>query len=315
MTRTAQNQPLVLWWLSLWIVAVGVQIAYAQPKISGKISGGFQAPTSTDERGRRHVLKGETAEPRGDNVYELTQPRVTSFNADDSPEMYIEAPRCFYHLRQNSAYSDSGLSVRTADGRFAIQGVGWNWNPESAVLVISNDVVAFVQKSALATNLSGKIGGTNTPVRISSKRFLQAGEKASFEGDVVVQDGPDRLSCSRLEIVFVKPEGLQTIEAVGNVELVQKTATVQSGRAIYDLKKNEVRITEEPRWNSEQREGSAKTLVLNRLENSLVASNPGCSMRTPPSAITRCNWFVPAETIVTNSLFIFPRASETSTPP
>jgi lipopolysaccharide export system protein LptA len=52
---------------------------------------------------------------------------------------------------------------------------------------------------------------------------------------------------------------------------VQQTATVQSGRAVYDLKKNEVRITEDPRWNSEQREGSAKTLVLNRLANTLVA--------------------------------------------
>jgi lipopolysaccharide transport protein LptA len=32
-----------------------------------------------------------------------------------------------------------------------------------------------------------------------------------------------------------------------------------------------VRITEEPRWSSDQREGSAKVLVLNRVENTLVA--------------------------------------------
>lgn len=256
----------------LWIllcIAVGVG-AQAQPKVSGKISGGFQAPTSTDERGRRHVLKGTTAEPRGDNLYELTDPRVISFNADDTEEMFIEAPRCFYHMRENTAYSDTSLSVRTADGRFAIRGVGWHWNPEDGQLVISNQVVALVQKSALATNLMAN-SASNAPVRITSQRFQQAGEQARFIGNVEVQDGPDRLTCDRLEILFVKPDGLQTIEAIGDVVLVQRNATVESGRALYDLKKNEVRITENPRWSSEQREGSAATLVLDRAENRLLA--------------------------------------------
>ena len=242
----------------------------AQPKVSGKISGGFQAPTSTDERGRRHVLKGNTAEPRGDNLYELTEPRVTSFNADDTPEMFIEAPRCFYQMRGNDAYSDSTLSVRTADGRFAIEGLGWRWQPDSAELTISNQVVALVQKSALATNLTSNTG-TNAPVRITAVSFRQSGEKASFIGDVHVKDGSDTLKCKQLDIVFVKPDGLQTIEAIENVQLERENARVQSGRAVYDFKKNEIRITEAPRWSSEQREGSAKILILNRTENTLVA--------------------------------------------
>ncbi|HEX7861812.1 MAG TPA: LptA/OstA family protein [Verrucomicrobiae bacterium] len=251
-------------------LAVFIATTFGQPKVTGRISGGFQAPTSTDERGRRHVLKGESAEPRGNDLYELTQPRVTSFNADDTPEMFIEAPRCFYEMRANTAYSDSTLSVRTADGRFSIQGVGWGWNPDSMQLTISNQVVAFVQKAALATNLVAG-SGTNAPVKITSKGFEQVGEKAAFIGNVVVEDGPDRLTCDRLEITFVKPDGLQTIDAIGSVVLVQKQATVRSGRAIYSLKNDEVRITEAPRWVSEQREGSAKLLVLNRAENALIA--------------------------------------------
>ena len=261
---------LVRHYLLVMLFCGGEVAVQSQPKVSGKISGGFQAPTSTDERGRRHVLKGSTAEPRGENIYELTDPRVTSFNADDSAEMFIEAPRCFYHLRQNSAYSDSSLSVRTADGRFAIQGVGWRWEPNAAELTISNQVVALVQKAALATNLvSG--AGTNVPVRITANRLQQLGERASFIGNVIVQDGNDRLTCARLDIVFVKPEGLQVIEAIENVELVRENATVKSGRMVYDLKGNEIRITEKPRWTSEQREGSANMLVLNRADNTLTA--------------------------------------------
>src|SRR5262245_10389271 len=66
----------------------------AQLPISGKITGGFQAPTSTDPQGRRHLLKGTNAVPRGNNTFEITQPRVTSFNADDTPDMFIESQSC-----------------------------------------------------------------------------------------------------------------------------------------------------------------------------------------------------------------------------
>ena len=265
--------------LQLMLLCVVALPSVAQPKVTGKISGGFQAPTSTDERGRRHVLKGNSAEPRGDNLYELTEPRVTSFDADDMPEMFIEAPRCFYQMRANNAYSDSTLSVRTADGRFAIQGLGWRWQPDAAELTISNQVVALVQKSALATNLTSSTG-TNAPVRITATSFRQAGERASFIGDVVVKDGNDTLKCKQLDIVFVKPDGLQTIEAIENVALERENARVQSGRAVYDFKKNEIRIIENPRWSSEQREGSANILVLNRTENTLVADG-NVYMRLP----------------------------------
>ena len=264
--NVAPTSPKLLWLCMFFVLTI---VVYPQPKIAGKITGGFQAPTSTDEKGRRHVLKGTSAEPRGANLYELTDPRVTSFNADDTPEMFIEAPRCFYEMRANNAYSDSSLSVRTADGRFSIQGVGWKWEPKAAELMISNQVVALVQKSALATNLVA--GGSNAPVRITANRFEQLGEKARFLGEVVVQDGQDRLTCDELEIVFVKPEGLRTIEAIGNVELARENATVRSGRAIYDLKENKIRISDAPRWSSEQREGSAKLLILNRNENTLAA--------------------------------------------
>lgn len=244
-------------------------IAHAQPKVSGRISGGFQAPTSTDDQGRRHVLKGSTAEPRGPSLYELTDPRVTSFNAEDAAEMFIEAPRCFYNMKENVAFSDASLSVRTADGRFSIQGVGWGWDPASANLTISNKVVAYVQKSALATNVASR--ATNAPVRITADSFQQRGETASFVGDVIVEDGADRLTCEQLNLKFVKPGGVQTIEAVRNMNLSQGETKVASGRAIYDLKENTIRITEDPRWSSELREGSADTLLVDRNERTLIA--------------------------------------------
>ncbi len=256
------------------VLALAMLSVHAQPRVSGRITGGFQAPTSTDGQGRRHVLKGSSAEPRGKDLYELTEPRVTSFDAQDAPEMFIEAPRCFYEMKENFAYSDTNLSVRTADGKFGIQGTGWRWNPEAGNLVISNNVVALVQKAALATNIAvnpAATAGTNAPVRITSAFFIQDGETASFVDNVLVQDGPDTLRCDRLNLQFIKSGGLNVVEGIGNFELKQAESMVRSGRAIYDLKSNIIRISEKPRWESEGRSGTADVFTLNRAEREIVA--------------------------------------------
>ena len=278
----------------LALVAFVVVRVEGQPKISGRISEGFQAPTSTDDQGRRHVLKGNTAEPRGKDLYELTEPRVISYNAQDAPEMFIESPRCFYEMKQNFAYSDATLSVRTADGKFGIEGVGWRWSPEAGSLVISNKVVAFVQKAALATNVVGGVAeqaaksGTNAPVRITANSFVQQGETASFVDNVLVQDGPDTLRCDRLDLQFVKPGGVQVIEAVGNFVLNQVShgnASVRSGRASYNLKENIIRIAEKPQWESEGRSGVADSFVFNRGEGKLFAEG-SVFMKLPLTNVT-----------------------------
>jgi lipopolysaccharide transport protein LptA len=278
-------------------VAVFVLTAHGQPRISGRISEGFQAPTSMDDQGRRHVLKGNTAEPRGKDLYELTEPRVISYNAQDEPEMFIESARCFYEMKQNFAYSDATLSVRTGDGKFGIEGVGWRWNPEAGNLVISNKVIALVQKAALASNVPGGIAArtakseTNAPVRITANSFVQEGETASFVDNVLVQDGPDTLRCDRLNLQFVKPGGVQVIEAVGNFVLNQVSQEgqgaggVRSGRASYNLKENLIRITEKPEWESEGRSGVADSFVFDRNEGKIFADG-NVFMKLPLTNVT-----------------------------
>ena len=271
----------------LALIARPPLIAHAQPKVSGRITGGFQAPTSTDTKGRRHVLKGNSAEPRGKDLYELTDPRVTSYDAQDAPEMFIESPRCFYEMKQNFAYSDATLSVRTADGKFSIEGLGWRWNPEAADLVISNNVLAFIQKAALATNvaLTSTKAKTNVPVRITAASFLQQADTASFIGNVMVQDGDDTLRCKRLNIHFAKPDGVQVIEAIDDFELRQGLNIVRSGRASYNLKEGIIRITEKPQWESEGRSGVADMFVFKRAEGTGFAEG-NVFMKLPLTNIT-----------------------------
>ena len=263
--------------LAAWAFCLGSLIQpFAQaPGFSGKISGGFQTPATEDAGGRRSVLKGQDARPLGDRVYEITSPRVTMFKPDDTLELVIEAPICLFDQTRNVAYSDSSLSLKTADGKFSIQGVGWIWRPEESRLVISNQVVSFVDKGAVAnasTNfLAAPAGATNDLVRITSDWFTYLGNSASFNDNVFVQDGLDQLTCDKLKIQFQEPGGLQKIEAIGNVSVLQRETEVRSGHAVYDLADNLIRITEDPQWRSGSREGSADLLLINRSNQTLFA--------------------------------------------
>jgi lipopolysaccharide transport protein LptA len=242
------------------------------PALRGKITGGFQAPSAVDQQGRRSVIKGMNATSRSDSVYEITEPQVTSFNAANEPEMFINAERCLFDQRSNVAQSDSRLSMRTADQRFSLEGQGWLWDSRSSYLSISNQVVATVEKSVIEpSSTNSPAARTNQPVRITSDRFRQEGDNASFIGNVVVQDGPDTLRCSRLNLLVAKPGGVRSIEAVGNVELVQGETQVRSGHGLYDLQSNTLTITQAPSWTSGQREGSAEKLLLDRAANTLAA--------------------------------------------
>src|SRR5687768_13770279 len=91
-----------------------------QPTFTGKVTGGFQAPTSTDSDGRRHVIRGKDMESRPNGVFELTEPRVTRYNPDDTPDMLIESGHCIYETKAGVAFSRTNLLVRTADSRFSL---------------------------------------------------------------------------------------------------------------------------------------------------------------------------------------------------
>jgi lipopolysaccharide transport protein LptA len=279
----------------LLLVGAAVQ---GQPKFSGKISGGFQAPASRDDEGRRHVLKGTDAQPLGEELFEITAPRVSSFGADNKLEMIIEAPKCIYDSGSNLAYSDSDLSFKTTDGRFSIQGKGWRWDPASSHLIISNQVVAFVQKAALAAT-AGVARTTNQPVRVVSENFSYNGGVATFSGNVRVEDSGDTLTCGRLVVDFQNPEGVQKIEAIDRVHLAQGETDVRGGHAVYDVRENIVRLTEKTAWKAGTREGSSDMLLLNRSNNTFFAEG-NVYMKLPFTNVVSSNLTSSIESPVTN---------------
>jgi len=271
---------------------------YAQPKFSGKISGGFQAPAARDNEGRRHLLKGTDAQPLGNKLFEITAPKVTSFGASNNVEMMIEAPKCIYDSGSNVAYSDSELSFKTTDRRFSIQGKGWRWDPSVSHLTISNQVVAFVQKAALG-NIGEPATRTNLPVKVVSESFSYDGAAATFSGNVRVTDSGDTLTCGQLIVDFQNPEGVQRIEASDKVYLAQADTEVRSGHALYNVRENIIRLSENPVWKAGAREGSSDLLLLNRSNNTFVAEG-NVYMKLPFTNVVSSNITASANAAATN---------------
>jgi lipopolysaccharide export system protein LptA len=264
----------------------------AQSSISGRVSGGFQAPTSTDAQGRRSVLKGESMEQRGSNVVEIIQPRVVNYNADDTPDMLMNSPECLYDMKASIAQSASTLSVRTADERFSITGTGWRWEPSASLLLISNSVSATVRKPALNTNAVSALPNTNEPVKISSTRFQQDGDALSFIGTVRVLEGTNTLLCDRLNLATEKPGGVQKIDAIGSVKVSQGGTEVLSGKAHYDFKENIVHFSDHPKWIADRRQGSSDLLTLNR-SNDTVYAEGKVYMKLPMTNVVAASTVAP----------------------
>jgi lipopolysaccharide export system protein LptA len=268
--------------LVLTLFVIGAWSSFAQQQRVKIRARDFEAPTQTSE-GKRSVVKGADARHIGNEIYEIVSARVTLFNPDDTVDMEIESPLCHVNLNRGSpesqvTTSSTNLLVKTGDGKFSIQGVGWRWDPERSTLNISNQVVALIRKSAItatSTNISAtstnKSTGTNTHIRVTSNTFEHKGNIAVFAGAVLVQDGPDTLNCEILRVHFEEAGGVHLIEAEERVHLVQKDTEAIGGKAIYNVKENTIRLLDKPAWRMGAREGRSEILLVHRTNNTFHA--------------------------------------------
>lgn len=116
----------------------------------------------TDDKGRETVLRGGKAKTLPNGMVELTPVTAEQFK-DGKLDVTIEAAHCLFDSQNKVAFSDGKLSVKTADGRFLIEGRGFRWLQGESRLRISNEVHAVVRRSFASGNL-GLQGGA-TPVK------------------------------------------------------------------------------------------------------------------------------------------------------
>jgi hypothetical protein len=177
-------------------------------------------------------LRGKDVRPGGQGIVQITGMQAETYRGQEK-DMIVEAPECRFDTKANVASSGGALSIRTADGRFSIQGEGFQWqmgdSRQNSKLMISNQVQSLVRKrgmsvkaagsgasSGAAGNATAMETSTNDWIRITSRQFEYQSDRATFRGEVRVEDPEGNLTAEVLIVVFRDESGvLERIEAGG----------------------------------------------------------------------------------------------------
>jgi lipopolysaccharide export system protein LptA len=308
------------WFAGLFVVGAllflaGLRQGSAQPAIGGRIRN-FQT-FANDRQGKRTVLRGKDARNVSRDVAEIIGPRLESINESNQVTLTIEAPQCLYNNQTQVATSAETISLKMSGGRFSITGRGWTWAAGESRLIISNAVVALIDKQALETPLAATAGGVpplnNTnrapaDVKINSTAFEYLGDAITFRDNVIVTDVQGTLHCHILRAKLIQPGNkIERIEADDDVRITQKDTLARGGRAVYLMTEDQITMTNSPSWKMNDKEGTSDLLVLNRKNNHLHTAGHVWMKLPLSSVITNKVESGPASNRVTNIVEITSR--------
>ena len=223
------------------------------------------------QRQMKALLEGARALPLPDGRSQITGGKLHSFLATGQPQMNVQAPQAFCNQSRNVVYSAGPLQVDTADGKFSIQGEGFQWQT-NAVLFISNRVHTVVQSGLLeAKSATAQPATGRPPLHIFSDRFHYAGATGlAVYRDRVRVCGTNLLLTSGVLTLKVPmaEKRLETIRAQQHVILdytnEEHRVHATGGQALYSLATGLLEVTQHPVWQTDLRQGGGDKVLLDR---------------------------------------------------
>jgi hypothetical protein len=216
----------------------------------------------------KSLIQGAKAESLPDSKIQISEAKLQTFQTNGQTELVIEAPQCVYDRVGRCINSPGSLHAQTGDGKFIIDGTGWLWLQTNATLLISNRVHTFVQSELLqsrgtnaATAAATKVGD----LEIASQSFFLdvSNSMANYFGDAKVSS--TNLSLTGGSIVIIAPireKQLHSITVETNVVMDYEKVHVEGGLATYAADTGLARVSDHPKWRSEEREGKADELIV-----------------------------------------------------
>jgi len=248
----------VLTWLS--------GLLHAQP--AAQVRGEFRAPLMTQGR-QIGLLTGQGADLQNDGSIRLRTARVeyTDAGGNTNVNLIVLATNCVADLKRNVVWSPDGLSLRTADGQFALAGTGFVWTQTNNELVVSNRVRTDVRKQAASPT-----NAVTLTIRSESFRFNYASNVVTFRGDVRAHDPEMDVDCGQLNVRRSATGKFDHILAEEDVRItsLRDGSVTSAGRAEYTLsERGEImELTGAPRWRDALREARAERFLLHRTPGS-----------------------------------------------
>ncbi|HVY71362.1 MAG TPA: LptA/OstA family protein [Verrucomicrobiae bacterium] len=254
-----------------FLLAVSLSAQNKSSTPAGKVTGGFNVPYFEN-----NVLKGQfegdTAKPMPGGLIQVGKFRLNTFTPARVVDLAAKAEECFFDRASIVAFSPSRLQVQRPDGRFFLEGDGFEWRQKDTHLYVSNRVHTVLRIDS--TN-APSAGAANPPqvleVHADFFEFNYASSLAVYTGHVrVVEEGRLRLNCDRLTAKLPSGE-VRTFQSIVAEQRVDLTATengvdyhATGDRAIYTSVAGveTVVITGNTGWQMRQYEGTGDILTL-----------------------------------------------------
>ena len=242
-----------------------------QPVVGGqgfKFTEYYDAPHETQLKWQ---LEAARAQRQPDGRFLITDAKYQTFREKGEGELTVQAPQCLYDAAQRSISSSGPLHVQTADGTFSIDGEGFIFRQTNSTLFVSNRVHTVIHPellsgpAAAATTNAAAAQAPGMDIFSDQFEFAQIVGRGVYEGNVRVAGTNLNSSAGKMTILIPMAERrLQTITAEQNVIIDYEKIHATGERASYSADTGLVRLTGQPTWRIEDREGSGDELVLDR---------------------------------------------------
>lgn len=220
------------------------------------------------------MLEGAQFQVQPEGLYSLTEAKLKTFSTNGALEITAETPRCIFDRQNRTASSARQLQLRTADGRFFLEGEGFLWTQASSSLFISNRVHTIIHKDLLAGASAGSatasrgtrfVGTDNVEVFSDTFEYDRSSGSAFYRGHVRVVGTDLNLTADALSLQLpVAGRALKRIVAESNVVIDRGDLHATARKAVYSADTEVVTLTGNPDWRMGQRAGHGDELTLDR---------------------------------------------------
>jgi lipopolysaccharide transport protein LptA len=259
-------------------------------------------------------IQGAKAEPldREGQRLLITDARSETYRETGEGELIVEAPQAIFERSQRSISSAGPIHVQTADRSFSIEGEGFLWLQSTSTLFISNRVHTVVLPG-LANSHDAPPRPVDKPdtnqIDVFSRQFqfqADTGE-GNYEGDIRVTGEKLNLTSERLTVLLPSQQRrLENVTALTNVvidyQLDHEAVHATGERAEYSVASGLVRITGNPTWSAQEREGRGDELVLDRTNNTFQAN--GHAFLKLPAEGFKDSGFLPADAKIETNHYV-----------
>lgn len=122
----------------------------------------FYWPATSGVARKKYVVTGQEFRPVTNGVFALTHARIESFREDGTSLVWTAtSPACLVNINNGAAHGGTNVFFRSADDRLFLTGVGFLWQQNSSVLILSNKAFTWMDTKKL-TNAPGAAADHST---------------------------------------------------------------------------------------------------------------------------------------------------------